>query len=113
MKEFCINQSKFEKVIGYTLWGSLTFGLCLLSIAMFSEIDSQYFDEGVNPYNYDDKFCRVSFVDGSTVCWDTGYGSVSFWANASLFPMIINFVIIALWTYCKQKHFKITWYKND
>lgn len=111
MKEICVKQSHFNKVLGYGSWGIITVTLISLLVIHLVELDSGHsldrtFD-GKSVYrNY---YCYETILTHDDYCMPEKY-FITFYGFSIM--NAINFIVIGLWIYYKQDKFRFTWCKE-
>ena len=114
MKEFCINQTKFEKVLGYGSWTIITTTLLVFLTISVIEMDSVYEKFTTTPTGakiYDGASCYVSVFSNEPKC--STYWSME-GRTSEVFVLLLignsgNLSVLSLFIYNKQQKFKIKW----
>lgn len=119
MKTVCINQSKFNKVLGYGSWGIITFSLISFFILSTMEVNSMYekdnaiigIPRGLMIYYIQTHgYCYTTILTHEELC---GFDNSSTRNPTLLIGNIINFIVIAFWIYYKQQKFRFSWCLKD
>jgi len=105
MKKICVNQSHFNKVVGFTLWILATSGILFIFIATSIELESNYLQKRDFPLV--DKWCYISVIDQIEQCRYNDRVVNRY--ITSLLLLIIDGLILVFYIYYKQQRVKFGW----